>query len=116
MGRHARVGDEHSAHGFLGDQPIAPSHEPAFNPEPGDRRSRSTKLNLLPGLLITSPAPSTYLWPGCGVTRADGGDPAAPWIITVDEDFCVEPDRARELAAQLLAAADLAEALRAADN
>jgi hypothetical protein len=73
-------------------------------------------LNALAATLITSPAPSTYLWPGCGVTRADGGDPEAPWIITVDEDCCLDPDRARELAAQLLAAADLAEALRAAEN
>jgi hypothetical protein len=73
-------------------------------------------LTAFPATLITSPAPSTYLWPGCGVTRADGGDPEAPWIITVDEDFCLDPDRARELAAQLLAAADLAEALRAADK
>jgi hypothetical protein len=72
-------------------------------------------LNALPSTLIMSPAPSTYLWPGCGVTRAEGS-PEAPWIVTVDEEFCLEPDRARELAAQLLAAADLAEALRAADN
>lgn len=71
-------------------------------------------MNALPLTLITSPAPSTYLWPGCGVTRAEGL-PDEPWIITVDEEFCLEPDRARELAAQLLAAADLAEALRATE-
>lgn len=69
-------------------------------------------MNVLPATLITSPAPSTYLWPGCGVTRAEGM-PGEPWVITVDEEFCLGPDQARELAAQLLAAADLAEALRA---
>ena len=72
-------------------------------------------MNVLPATLITSPAPSTYLWPGCGVTRVDGM-PDGPWVITVDEEFSLEPDGARELAAQLLAAADLAEALRAAEN
>jgi hypothetical protein len=35
-------------------------------------------------------------------------------MITVDEDCTLDPDGARELAAQLLAAADLAEALRLA--
>lgn|GEM_PF-6193726 len=71
-------------------------------------------MNALPATLITSPAPSSYLWPGCGVTRAEGL-PDEPWVVTVDEEFRLEPDRARELAAQLLAAADLAEALRASN-
>lgn len=71
-------------------------------------------MTALPATLITSPMPSTYLWPGCGVTRAQNV-PDEPWVVTVDEEFSLEPDSARELAAQLLAAADLAEALRAAE-
>jgi len=87
----------------------------AFKSRQVDPSAQESKLNAFPSTLITSPAPSTYLWPGCGVTRAEG-IAGEPWVITVDEEFCLEPDRARDLAAQLLAAADLAEALRAANT
>jgi hypothetical protein len=65
--------------------------------------------------LIFSPAPTSYLWHGCGVTRASH-IPGEPWVVTVDEDCSLDADGARELAAQLLAAADLAEALDLAAN
>lgn len=38
------------------------------------------------------------------------------WLVTVAEDCGLDPDGARALAAELLAAADLAEALRATDG
>jgi hypothetical protein len=73
-------------------------------------------MEALPHSLIFSPAPCSYLWHGCGVTRAEHL-PGEPWMVSVDEDCTLDPDGARELAAQLLAAADLAEALRlAADD
>ncbi|HZE66449.1 MAG TPA: hypothetical protein VE081_07460, partial [Sporichthyaceae bacterium] len=72
-------------------------------------------MDAMPQTLIFSPAPSSYLWHGCGVTRA-GHIPGEPWVVAVDEDCSLDPDGARELAAQLLAAADLAEALRLATD
>ncbi len=65
----------------------------------------------MPDTLLTSPIPSTFLWAGCGVTRATHLD-ALEWVVTVDEECGLDPEGARALAAQLLAAADLAEALR----
>jgi hypothetical protein len=67
-------------------------------------------MDALPHSLIFSPAPTSYLWHGCGVTRASHL-PGEPWVVTVDEDCALDSAGARELAAQLLAAADLAEAL-----
>jgi len=72
-------------------------------------------MDDLPHSLIFSPAPTSYLWHGCGVTRASH-IPGEPWVVTVDEDCTLDSEGARELAAQLLAAADLAEALVLAAN
>lgn len=72
-------------------------------------------MDDLPHSLIFSPAPTSYLWHGCGVTQASH-IPGEPWVVTVDEDCTLDPEGARELAAQLLAAADLAEALVLASN
>lgn len=69
----------------------------------------------MPATLLTSPLPSTFLWAGCGVTRATHLDRQG-WVVTVDEECGLDPDGARALAAQLLAAADLAEALAAGDH
>jgi hypothetical protein len=69
-------------------------------------------MDTLPHNLHFPPAPTSYLWHGCEVTRAEQL-PGAPWVITVDEDCPLDAAGARELAAQLLAAADLAEALTA---
>lgn len=54
-------------------------------------------------------------WAGCGVTRATHLDGRSS-VVTVEEDCGLDPDGARALAAKLLAAADLAEALRATEG
>lgn len=69
----------------------------------------------MPATLLTSPVPSTFLWSGCGVTRAVHLDAGQLWVVTVEEECGLDPAGARALAAELLAAADLAEALVAAD-
>lgn len=73
-------------------------------------------MHSMPATLLTSPIPSTFLWAGCGVTRATHLDAGLGWVVTVDEECGLDPEGARALAAQLLAAADLAEALAAADH
>ncbi|MGQ0844767.1 MAG: hypothetical protein ACT4QF_11590 [Sporichthyaceae bacterium] len=67
-------------------------------------------MYAIPATLLTSPMPSTFLWAGCGVNKANHLD--GSWVVTIEEDCGLDPDAARTLAAELLAAADLCEALR----